>query len=184
MIIAITKFEGLCGFRPLSEISHFLNTVTSLRELVGEEQAENFKSAIDGQETSDNSEKSKRNREALKSAFSALVNNAGTDVVVRRAKELVEEARNKGSNFADGGDPANEDGKELADLVVRLNEQFPGDIGLFVLFFLNYIKLNPEEAMFLHADDIHAYLSGGKLRTAEGAQLSANPKLKYQRCTK
>ena len=163
MIIAITKFEGLCGFRPLPEICHFLDTVTPLRELVGEEQVGNFKSAIDGRELSNDPEQSKRNREALKCAFSALVNNAGTDVVGSKAEELVEEARSKKSNFASGGGHTNEDGQELADLVVRLNEQFPGDIGLFVLFFLNYVRLDPEEAMFLHADDIHAYLSGGEL---------------------
>lgn len=162
MIIAITKFEGLCGFRPLSEISHFLNTITPLRELVGEEEVQNFESAISGQESSDDPEQSKHNREALKRTFSALVNNAGSDIVGTKAEELVEEAQSKRSNFADGGSPTDEDGQELADLVVRLNEQFPGDIGLFVLFFLNYVKLNPEEAMFLHADDIHAYLSGGE----------------------
>ena len=39
MAIAITPFEGLCGFRPLNEISHFLKTITPLRELVGEEDA-------------------------------------------------------------------------------------------------------------------------------------------------
>ena len=31
-----------------------------------------------------------------------------------------------------------------------------------MLFFLNYVKLEIGEAMFLKADDIHAYLSGGK----------------------
>jgi mannose-6-phosphate isomerase len=31
---------------------------------------------------------------------------------------------------------------------------------LFVQFFLNYVKLEVGEAMFLKADDIHAYLSG------------------------
>jgi len=41
-----------------------------------------------------------------------------------------------------------------------LNKQFPGDVGLFVQFFLNYVKLEVGEAMFLKADDIHAYLSG------------------------
>ena len=49
---------------------------------------------------------------------------------------------------------------ELASVVVRLNEQFPNDIGLFVFFFLNFVRLDPGEAMFLKADDIHAYISG------------------------
>src|SRR5947209_2900185 len=42
MTIAITPFEGLCGFRPLKEISHFLQTIPPLRELVGEAQANNL----------------------------------------------------------------------------------------------------------------------------------------------
>ena len=33
MTIAITPFDGLCGFRPLKEIAHFLKTVPSLREM-------------------------------------------------------------------------------------------------------------------------------------------------------
>ncbi|EON70007.1 phosphomannose isomerase type I [Coniosporium apollinis CBS 100218] len=37
MTIAITPFEGLCGFRPLKEIAHFLNTVPPLKALVGED---------------------------------------------------------------------------------------------------------------------------------------------------
>src|SRR4051812_16368090 len=36
MAIAITPFEGLCGFRPLAEIAHFLETVPALRQLVGD----------------------------------------------------------------------------------------------------------------------------------------------------
>src|ERR1700744_997709 len=36
MTLAITPFEGLCGFRPLKEIAHFLSPIPPLRELVGE----------------------------------------------------------------------------------------------------------------------------------------------------
>jgi len=50
--------------------------------------------------------------------------------------------------------------EELNELVQRCNGQFPADIGLFVLFFLNYVKLEPGQAMYLKADDIHAYISG------------------------
>ena len=164
MVIAITRFEGLCGFRPLREISHFLKTVHPLRKLVGEQEVAHFESTINASDNSDGSGQSQQNREALKRAFSSLVSNAGNDIVGVTAKELVEEAQTKGPNFADGGNSENEDGQELADLLTRLNEQFPGDIGLFVLFFLNYVKLQPGEAMFLRADDIHAYLAGGMSR--------------------
>lgn len=158
MTIAITPFDGLCGFRPLGEISHFLSTVPALKKLVGEKEAEAYQSAVKGQETSDNKEDEEKNRAALQKAFGALMTSRQEEIE-SASKELIESATKEGSDFAGGGGPSNT-GKELADLVVRLDKQFPGDIGLFVLFFLNYIKLEVGEAMFLKADDIHAYLSG------------------------
>ena len=160
MTIAITPFDGLCGFRPLKEISHFLSTVPSLRKLIGESAAKDFESAISAHETSDSPKDLQKNKKALQAAFSALMTN-DRSIVASAAKDLVASAKQDGGSFAGSGGPTNE-GKELADLVVRLNSQFEGDIGLFVLFFLNYVKLEVGEAMFLKADDIHAYLSGGE----------------------
>ncbi|KAL8823425.1 MAG: hypothetical protein Q9191_005865 [Dirinaria sp. TL-2023a] len=158
MTIAVAPFDGLCGFRPLAEISHFLSTVPSLRKLVGDSAAHDFESSVKGQETSDADEQIQKNKKALQAAFSALMKNEKSNIA-SAAKELVQSAKTDGENFAGGGGPSN-GGQELADLVVRLNSQFEGDIGLFVLFFLNYVKLEIGEAMFLKADDIHAYLSG------------------------
>lgn len=159
MTIAITPFDGLCGFRPLKELSHFLGTVPSLRKLVGESAAKNFEDAVKGHETSDEEEDVKKNKKALQSIFSTLMN-TDKETIASAAKDLVASAEKEGDDFAGGGGPSN-GGKELADLVARLNNQFEGDIGLFVLFFLNYVKLDEGEGMFLKADDIHAYLSGG-----------------------
>ncbi|KAG8526698.1 Mannose-6-phosphate isomerase [Bacidia gigantensis] len=158
MTIAITPFDGLCGFRPLQEISHFLSTVPSLRSLVGETAAQNFQDAVKGKETPDSEDLIQGNKKALQASFTALMQN-DKSAVASATKDLVAAAQKEGSQFAGEGGPSNT-GKELADLVVRLNGQFEGDIGLFVLFFLNYVKLEVGEAMFLKADDIHAYLSG------------------------
>ncbi|CAE7032932.1 hypothetical protein PTNB73_04952 [Pyrenophora teres f. teres] len=158
MTIAVTPFDGLCGFRPLAEITHFLKTVPSLRKLVGEEEAKKFDDAISGKETSDKEEDIESNKKALQSAFTKLMN-SDKDALASASEELIEAAKSEGDKFADSGPPSNS-GKELSDLVIRLNSQFPGDIGLFVQFFLNYVKLEVGEAMFLKADDIHAYLSG------------------------
>lgn len=152
MTIAITPFDGFCGFRPLAEIAHFLSTVPSLKKLVGESEAEEYISAIKGQE--DEGE----NKKALRRAFTALMNAKKEDIEAA-SKELIAAAESEGESFTGGGGPSN-DGRELADLIIRLNKQFPADIGLFVSFFLNYVKLEVGEAMFLKADDIHAYLSG------------------------
>jgi mannose-6-phosphate isomerase len=158
MTIAITAFDGLCGFRPLAEISHFFSTVPSLKKLVGESEVEAYQSAIKDRETSEKKEDEEKNKRALQKVFGSLMT-AKKEDVEQAAEDLIASAKQEGENFAGGGGPSN-DGKELADLVIRLDKQFPGDIGLFVLFFLNYVKLEIGEAMFLKADDIHAYLSG------------------------
>ena len=160
MTIAVTPFDGLCGFRPLKEIAHFLSTVPSLRKLVGESAAKDFETAVSGKETSDSEKEMASNKKALQTIFAALMESDKSSVA-SAAKDLVAAAEKEGEGFAGGGGPSN-GGKELADLVARCNSQFEGDIGLFVLFFLNYVKLEVGEAMFLKADDIHAYLSGGR----------------------
>lgn len=161
MTIAITPFEGLCGFRPLGEILHFLNTVKPLRTLVGNQAANDFEQIVKGSEDSQDPAVVEKNKDALRAIFTSLMQSP-QESIEAAAKELVAEAENSPSTFAVSPDsetnPAN--ASDLAELVVRLNGQFPNDIGLFVLFFLNYVKLAPGEAMFLKADDIHAYISG------------------------
>ncbi|KAF2102674.1 mannose-6-phosphate isomerase [Rhizodiscina lignyota] len=158
MTIAITPFDGLCGFRPLAEIAHFFGSVAPLRKLVGEDQASKFESAVKGKETSSNEADTASNKKALQEAFTALMS-ASKEDIASATSSLLSDAKSQGSSFAGSGVAATS-GQELADLVVRLNAEFPDDIGLFVLFFLNYVKLTVGEAMFLKADDIHAYLSG------------------------
>jgi mannose-6-phosphate isomerase len=142
MTIALTPFTGFCGFRPLNEISHFLSTVPELTNLLGSA-AQNFqesfaKSPADG-------------KEALKTLFTALMESDQKDIAAQ-AELLIDRAKNDGE-FGDS--------RDLAQLLVELDLQFPQDVGLFCAFFLNYVKLNPGEAMFLRARDIHAYISGG-----------------------
>ena len=72
--------------------------------------------------------------------------------IAAQAELLIDRAKNDGE-FGDS--------RDLAQLLVELDLQFPQDVGLFCAFFLNYVKLNPGEAMFLRARDVHAYISGG-----------------------
>ncbi len=48
------------------------------------------------------------------------------------------------------------------ELVRRLNSQFPGDIGCFCVFFLNFVQLQPGEALYLAPNEPHAYIWGGE----------------------
>lgn len=42
MAIALTPFEGLCGFRPVNEIASFLQTIPEFCNVVGDEHAKSF----------------------------------------------------------------------------------------------------------------------------------------------
>jgi mannose-6-phosphate isomerase len=44
--------------------------------------------------------------------------------------------------------------------VVRLNQEYPGDVGVFAPIFLNLVQLKPQQAMYLPAGELHAYLEG------------------------
>jgi mannose-6-phosphate isomerase len=49
---------------------------------------------------------------------------------------------------------------EKEELVIRLEKQYPADVGILSIFFLNYLRLAPGEAVCLAANEPHAYLSG------------------------
>lgn len=162
MTIAITPFEGLCGFRPLVEIIHFLKAVAPLRQLVGERAASEFENTVKGSEESEDPAVTEKNKQALRTLFTSLMRSS-PESIEAATKELVAIAQNSPETFTTSSstpetNPTNP--AELAAITVRLNGQFPNDIGSFVFFFLNFVKLEPGEAMFLKADDIHAYISG------------------------
>lgn len=158
MAIAITPFEGFCGFRPLDEIVHFLESVPALRQLVGEDKAKEFAEVVRSTKDNSSEEATGRNKKALQKIFGAVMSSSEADMAAA-AKDLVESAASAGSDFAAGGVSATS-GSVLAELVARLHGQFGPDYGLFVLFFLNFVTLRRGEALFLRADDIHAYVSG------------------------
>ena len=138
MALAITPFEALCGFRPLAEIKRFLSTVPEFAAILDPSIVQAF--------LSDQADKS-----SLKTIFGAFCR-----VPEQRVKEAISSlvVRCKGRGVG------KQENDFALNLACRLNEQFPGDIGCFCVFFLNYVKLEPGEAIFLGANEPHAYLSG------------------------
>lgn len=49
---------------------------------------------------------------------------------------------------------------DIYELFQDINRDFPNDVGILCLFFLNILRLQPGEAIFLSANEIHAYLEG------------------------
>lgn len=146
MAVALTSFEGFCGFRPVNEIAWFLDHVPEFAELVGEAAAAEFKQHL---HTAPHS--------ALHVLFGAVM--AASELKIQQlAPRLAERAQREGANFAER---APFGGKVLAELLVRVNAEFPQDVGLFCGgLMLNYVTLRPGEAMFLAAKVPHAYISG------------------------
>ncbi|WP_141553802.1 mannose-6-phosphate isomerase, class I [Gleimia coleocanis] len=50
--------------------------------------------------------------------------------------------------------------QKRAQLILRLHQHFPNDIGLLLALAMNHVKLSAGEAMFVPVGTLHAYLSG------------------------
>lgn len=139
MAIALTDFRGLCGFLPAPDIKTYLRNVPELRALVSEQVANRFLSAEGPDE-----------REQLQNLFSALMQ---ADPNTLKVQLLQLTARYDAQN----------ERSDIENLVLSLNKQYSGDVGVFCPFMLNYVKLQTGQAIFLGAGEPHAYISGGRI---------------------
>lgn len=48
----------------------------------------------------------------------------------------------------------------MLEIFNKINQDFPDDVGTLCLFFLNLVRLQPGQAIYLGANEIHAYLDG------------------------
>ncbi|EDK38036.2 hypothetical protein PGUG_02134 [Meyerozyma guilliermondii ATCC 6260] len=152
MAIAVTSFEGFCGFKPLSELAKTLKTVPELTSVIGDLLVEEFCNGITPDATA-GSQEDVENRKLLQKVFGKLMNTDDATINARAA-ELVERTKSQPEVFTAIS-------PKLPELIQRLNKQFPNDIGLFCgCLLLNHVILAPGEAMFLQAKDPHAYING------------------------
>ncbi|KAG7281844.1 hypothetical protein CRUP_031093 [Coryphaenoides rupestris] len=115
--------------------------VPEFRALVGNEAAEEL-GATAGEAAC--------TKQALKRCFTRMMNcekKVFVDQLNMLVKRVTEEA---------GKDTSECNG----ELLLLLHSQYPGDIGCFSIYFLNYVVLEPGQAMFLGASEPHAYLYG------------------------
>jgi mannose-6-phosphate isomerase len=124
IICALTRFEALCGFRPIDEtvrvLSAFGLDATTLKT------------------------------RGLRAWFEQVMTTPALTaqlVAVPRAPVGFEQE---------------------AELVARLHRKYPGDVGILGALMLNHLWLEPGEALYLGAGNLHAYLSG------TGVELMAN----------
>jgi mannose-6-phosphate isomerase len=142
MLIALNKFEALCGFRAYNEIARHFMCLPQLVSLCERANVEQF--ILSHSELSKN--------DCLKKCFHAMMSKS-SEFVSEQCESLVNAFKTGQDELKDGRD-------ELSELFLRLHSQYGNDIGCFSIFLLNYVTLNETEAIYLKANVPHAYLSG------------------------
>ncbi|KAL6654902.1 hypothetical protein ACP70R_008367 [Stipagrostis hirtigluma subsp. patula] len=143
MAVAVTEFRALCGFAGVQELKEVLRTVPEVHELVGKEEAGKLLSVKEH-------DGGIKVRSYLQSAFTKLM---------IASEEAVSEAVSKLKNRLNSESKIRTLTKK-EELVLSLEKQYPADVGVLAAFFFNYVKLRPGEALYVGANEPHAYLSG------------------------
>lgn len=129
-ICALTRFWALSRFRKIPGILAYFEKL-NLRQLEGE--LEDFKK--------------RPNANGLKRFYTFLMT-----LNIDRQKKIVSEALEQARGF--------ESEDAVFKWMLRLAENYPDDIGVLSPVLLNLICLEPGQAIFLDAGELHAYLEG------------------------
>ncbi len=137
-ICALTRFRALKGFRPIPEI-------LLLTEKICPQELKKERMMLETQPDS----------EGLKQFFQSLMT-----MPEERKNDVISHALAKAEKFS-AEHPAFRE-------IPELHKEYPWDIGVLSPLFLNLICLEPGQAMFLPAGELHSYLDG------VGLELMAN----------
>ena len=143
MIFALTGFEALCGFRDPEDSAEIFRALNQAVTATGRPVPELLEWIV--AELSSGHPASRR----LRSVFSTLINDGDSVRPAVEAAAAGAEAAAAGTGFE----------RELATLA-ELNGVYPGDPGVLISLLLNRASLEPGEAIYLPAGNVHAYLSG------------------------
>ena len=154
---ALTPFEAMAGFRAPADLLVHLRSAPELVTLVGTGRVAALEAAAAADGAGATAEGgSPAFRAALRDAYTSFSTASETAVAAATAALAVRLAAN-----LPPATPSLSSSPPSADAVAaRLLRDFPGDIGVFAPYLLNVLKLAPGEALFLAANEPHAYLSG------------------------
>jgi mannose-6-phosphate isomerase len=137
MIVALTHFEALTGFRAQTETLELFDLISTGASSEFAQQLQSWRNLLS---------------QSIENLFSHLLDSRGQ----------LEAATEKFSAAADAvlatGYPG--EFKPVLELVLRLQELYPGDPGVVIATLMNYLELKPNQGAQLAAGNIHAYLSG------------------------
>ncbi|CAN0881359.1 Mannose-6-phosphate isomerase 2 [Linum grandiflorum] len=148
MALALTPFHALSGFISLQELRDVLQNIPEIMELVNKDDVNQLFQVTNHELKYEKEEEKVKSR--LKSIFTQLMSSS---------KELTTKAVSNLKNRL----LTQSQVRKLTDkekLAVKLEKQYPGDVGVISALFLNHVKLNPGQALYIAANEPHAYLCG------------------------
>eukprot|EP00919_Chromeraceae_sp_WS-2016_P065530 GHVR01154998.1.p1 GENE.GHVR01154998.1~~GHVR01154998.1.p1 ORF type:complete len:495 (+),score=158.13 GHVR01154998.1:33-1487(+) len=139
LCIALTPFDCLCGFRNINEVYFHLANIPEFASLIG------VNCIPPTSHTSSDA--------VLQFVFERLLRSEK-----HRVESLCGSLMERISKEIDSGDDSPL--SKTLKLCYRINEDFPGDVGVFAALLLQRHVLTPGEAMFIGNGTPHAYLYG------------------------
>ncbi|TFY59249.1 hypothetical protein EVG20_g7863 [Dentipellis fragilis] len=142
------SFTGFVGFQPLPHIAATLSNTPELQDVIGKP---DVISKFVQTPTKD----------GLKAIYCALLERGASDKehVAAQIKAYLERAEKDKQGDKDEDTTLRLRG--FAKLARKVNAEYEGDVGVFAtVFFMNFVQLKQGEALFIPADDVHAYLEG------------------------
>lgn len=131
MVLALGDFYALCGFRPIKSILSMVRNYPEFAEIFSTGTLMDLE----------------RNpcKETLHAAFSEYMRNERPELVERLSKAC---SKMKPVKYS------------FLYWIKRILELFPGDWGVFCIFFMNMVCLEPGQTLYIAPNQIHAYLYG------------------------
>lgn len=136
LIVALTEFRALAGFRPVPDTAAFFAEL-------GSAELDRYATLLPTDGEGD-----------LRALFTTLISLPHQPRV-----ELIESVARAAAELVDKRTAPAWMG-EAAEVYLELNQTYPGDVGVLAALLLNVLTLAPGEAAFLRAGQLHAYLSG------------------------
>ncbi len=133
LICALTRFEAKCGFRPLDETRELFGALEPALAPVTERLGA-----------------SGRDDDVLREVLAWLLRTGEAEAATLVAAAVA---------AADGAPRGGPHDAALA-WTGRIARDHPGDIGVVVALLLNHVELEPGQAVFLRAGNLHCYLQG------------------------
>jgi len=149
MAIALSdQVRAMCGFRPLSEIAAHLHEYPEFRSLIGHDTAQEVFRVNAKFGNVKSKEAAAAIQPVLQRVFCGYIE-AEPHVIQEHVEQMVSRLQAMDGYHDD-----------VQKLILQLEEQFPADCGIFSPLLFNIVTMRAGEALFIDANEPHAYVSG------------------------